>query len=83
MQTARLHPTVNKRHQLPLCFGAETSYAGQERENEFQPREDAEVLHLFKSFLVYWDVAKSVRHQTLNLTFPWFESKRPSQYFGM
>ena len=51
MQVARLHPTVNKRHQLPLCFGAETSFAGQEGENDFQPREDAEVLHLLKSFL--------------------------------
>ena len=28
MQAVRLHPTVNKRHQLPLCFGTETSSAG-------------------------------------------------------
>ena len=28
MQVARLHPTVNKRHQLPLCFDTETSSAG-------------------------------------------------------
>ena len=52
MQVARLHPTVNKRHQLPLCFGAETSFAGKEGENKFQPREDAGVLHLLESSLV-------------------------------
>jgi hypothetical protein len=30
------------------------------------------------SLLNYWDVAKSVRHQTLTLAFRWFESSHPS-----
>lgn len=31
--------------------------------------------------IIYWDVAKQVRHQTLNLAFPWFESRYPSHFF--